>query len=242
MAGHTTSWGHLSQVNTPLIDIRDLGQACDELNARINDELESGYFFKLDHDKKRCYEAQNLFGLTVYNAFPSSRYDIQEAGSCFACGRWTACVFHLMRALETPLRLLAAELGVGFEFGNWNTVLNQFDKKLKEVIQQNSATKGPDRRENEEFYSETSALLRSVKNAWRNRVSHAEKSYDGERARGVLNSAESIMKHLAGRLRDESPVGAAGPDRIASMAKRPPRQPKKKLPKREPDRVTKTKT
>lgn len=108
-----------------------------------------------------------------------------------------------MRALETPLMLLAGSIGVPFEAsGNWNKVLDQFDKGLRDALKDNSSKKQDDWRANEEFYSGASALLRNVKNAWRNSVNHAVQSYDEERARGVLNSVESIMKHLATKLRE----------------------------------------
>jgi hypothetical protein len=44
-----------------------------------------------------------LFGGDVDLKFASASFEISEAGKCFALGRYTACVFHLMRVMEVAL-------------------------------------------------------------------------------------------------------------------------------------------
>jgi hypothetical protein len=38
--------------------------------------------------------------------------DADEAGKCFAVGRYTACVFHLMRIMERCVQKMGRDLGV----------------------------------------------------------------------------------------------------------------------------------
>lgn len=41
---------------------------------------------------------------SVFDVFPDSAADFDEAGKCFALGRYTACVFHLMRVWKFRCR------------------------------------------------------------------------------------------------------------------------------------------
>lgn len=179
-----------------------IAEAFRSVQETIRRELSGRVFLYIPQHKASYYSQSDLFGLTVSQAFPSARYDISEAGSCYATARGTACVYHLMRALEIPLRLLARDVGVA-EDENWNKVLNNFDKMLnaiREKMLANSAAKPPDWKEQEQFYSEASALLRNVKNAWRNDVMHTEKIYTEEQAQRILNTSKDFMQFLATRL------------------------------------------
>ena len=77
-----------------------------------------------------------LFGEDVAIAIPNSTHEIAEAGRCFALNleRWTAAVFHLMRALELALQKWATdlelELRVPVAQANVQDILNAADKKL----------------------------------------------------------------------------------------------------------------
>ena len=73
-----------------------------EVQIRMIDELNARMILAVLPSRTNYYESkQPLFGEDVANNFPSTAYDIVEAGKCFALDRSTACVFHLMRALLT---------------------------------------------------------------------------------------------------------------------------------------------
>lgn len=134
-----------------------------------------------------------LFGRQVHEAFPSSVPDIQDAGRSRALGLWTACVMHLMRALEPALSALAGSLNV--EVGqNWNTALNQIDAGLREV---RKSTHGPTE---EQWASEAVLQLRAIKNAWRNHAMHGVGRYGEEDAVRIYESVKFLMQSLAARL------------------------------------------
>ncbi len=134
-----------------------------------------------------------LFGDQVEEAFPTASAEIADAGRCRAAGLWTACVTHLMRALEPGLGSLAAWAGVTPE-ANWNATLNQIEARLREI------RKGVDGDEAERWASEAALQLRAVKNAWRNHAMHGRTRYGEDDAVRVFNSTKYLMQTLAERL------------------------------------------
>jgi hypothetical protein len=179
----------------------------EDVVSRVEDELAAVFFLHLSLDERRFYEsAQPLFGMQVTEHFPSATYDIEEAGKCFALNRYTACVFHLMRALEVCLTVLARELGVSLlraEDNNWDHILNQIDQVLQAQLQNGNEFSSPQLRGRVEFYSGAAALLKNVNNAWLRSMTSVRRIYDQERARRIFNAVGEAMRHLATTLREE---------------------------------------
>nr|WP_319948429.1 hypothetical protein [uncultured Shimia sp.] len=143
-----------------------------------------------------------LFGRTVDEAFPSASREISEAGKCLAFELHTACVVHLMRALETPLRVLAIRLGEDSKTENWNTLLNRLEKKVRGGGRNGqSATFNKDQ---QATYAEAISLLFNIKNAWRNHAAHADHIYNEMEARTVFETTKGFMVHLASFLSEDT--------------------------------------
>ena len=141
------------------------------------------------------------FGDNVDNKFPSSRYDISEAGRCLALKRSTACVLHLMRALEVGLASLAGALGRTLTTENWNTILSDIETEIRS---RTKATHGPTWKDKDEpFFAESATHFRFIKNAWRNHAMHAKDKYTEEQAEEIYDSVRSFMRHLSERLSEE---------------------------------------
>ncbi len=75
-------------------------QVLGEIHIHVENELNTHLFMQIPNDRKDFYEHRKLFGNKVHKNFRSTRNDVKEAGSCYAAGRYTACVFHCMRVLE----------------------------------------------------------------------------------------------------------------------------------------------
>src|SRR6185369_9757921 len=88
----------------------ELKDAVFQLQDRIRDELDSVYFLLVPFEKARIYYSPNPFGEAVSNKFGKAITDIQEASKCLAVGRFTACVFHLMRVMEIGVQHLGRKL------------------------------------------------------------------------------------------------------------------------------------
>jgi hypothetical protein len=190
-----------------LISFEEMKCDVTELRKRMHDELKSKTYLLIPEIEADFYKADQPFGEVVENSFPSAAYDIAEASKCIALDRPTACVFHLMRAIEFGLRELARSIkGQDLYSSNWNKSLNDFDSALNELrfaIQANTKAKPEGWEKQERFLSEASALLRNVKNTWRNKVMHIEKKYTSGEAISIFETSKKFMVFLAeGGLRE----------------------------------------
>lgn len=189
----------LERLNGPY-SFQKISQDAQELHYRIIDEAAARKFFQMDTDTVVFYEKPSLFGQPVTDKFPSAIFDIEEAGKCYALGRNTACVMHLMRVMEVGLKAVAVAMQVPDPGkANWNTLIDQINAQIKQA----KASKGVAWLASEQFFTEVSAHLFAVKNAWRNNVMHADKSYSEDVALDILNAVKGFMRHAAEHL-DES--------------------------------------
>lgn len=164
----------------------------DEVLTRLEDDLVEHKFLYVQPSKLPYYMNQSLFGDPVNAKFSSVRGDIEEAGTCFAVGRNTAVVFHLMRVMEAGLRALAKELKAKFSpDGPWGEIL----RNMKEPIE-NMPHKTRGQKKRKADFSAAHAHLDSVKLAWRNDVMHPKESYKEEEAQQLLYNVRSFMQHL----------------------------------------------
>lgn len=137
-------------------------------------------------------------------AFPSSEIDIGEAARCLAMRRHTACVMHLMRALEIPLQVLAHSCGVGAN-ANWNTMLNQIEAQTRQRREARDPVA-------EQWMAEAATQFRFIKNAWRNHAMHARATYDDVPAREIYNSVSGFLRQLAVHLQEDAPGSSLSAD------------------------------
>lgn len=166
-----------------------------ELASRFRDDIELQFLFVIAPDDVAYYEnAVGLFGAEVVRAFPSAVADLEEAGKCLALDRTTASAFHLMRALEVPIQILAKQLVPDDPKPNWDPVLKKIDAELKKPHSE-SAFKGQI-----DFYSHVSAHMHAVKLAWRNRVAHIDPVVPPEKAREIFAATRALLRYLADHL------------------------------------------
>src|SRR5439155_6631659 len=105
-------------------------------------ECASFSVFALESSKQPFLMKPALFGEQVTTAFPSVAFDVEEAGNCYAFARPTACVFHLMRVMETGLKALGRSLNdPRFDpktNPTWETILRRCDDELTKPVAQRS--------------------------------------------------------------------------------------------------------
>lgn len=175
------------------VDLQRVISHGDRVVHAFMDEMRARLVFVMPSKHAEFYDHAFPFGETVDEAFPSVAFDVAEAAKCRSLSRWTACVMHVMRVLETGLGALADHFGVEAN-DNWNTVLNQIEAKAREVGKRIHG------KEEEQWAAEAGVHLRFIKNAWRNHAMHPLEKYDEERAVAIFDNARSFMQHLAGRL------------------------------------------
>jgi hypothetical protein len=181
--------------------LAELMGALEYLLKTFRDEVDARPMFIMPPGAVELLEQRApAFGPEVQDAFPSSENDIAEAARCLAMQRYTACVMHLMRALEVPLDALARRCGVEAK-ANWNTLLNDIEARIRERRSDRDAVA-------EQWMAEAATHFRFIKNAWRNHAMHARASYDEAQARDIYGSVRSFLQQLAAHL-DEEPTEPA---------------------------------
>ena len=170
------------------LTIKELGQACGELRARIQDELAEIMLLEVEPEKAHLMQAKNPFGEEVSAALPDIAFDDEAAGFCLGFDCNTACVFHLMRVMEVGLQKLGTKLGVALaNEKNWQNILDEVNKAIKSLDQKAQATKE---------LASVAAHLYNVKLAWRNEVMHPNAKYLPTEADDIFKNVGVFIKHL----------------------------------------------
>ncbi|HRD76819.1 MAG TPA: hypothetical protein PK264_12940 [Hyphomicrobiaceae bacterium] len=179
-------------VSAELLSFSKLAVEIDALNQAFLAELNATKFYAITPAMAKLVERpQERFSDDVLRVFPEAASDIDEAGRCYAFGRHTACVFHLMRVLEVPLQHLAKTLLPNDRKPNWAPIIEKIDTELKLPYKQRSII-GP-----ESFWADVSARMHAVKIAWRNRVMHVDSIVTAERASSIFDATCGLMNFLS---------------------------------------------
>ncbi|MEO7860232.1 MAG: hypothetical protein ABIU05_07265 [Nitrospirales bacterium] len=177
-----------------------MGQRLGNLYERLQDELKKNLFLYVPKEKQRFYiEPHDRFSLDT-DCFPSAKYEIEEAGKCYAAGRNTACVLHLMRILELGLNALAKHFNVPYQHVNWDQIINKLPEKIKAI--EGMVPKPEQWRADRQFYSEVALHFQFLKDAYRNYAMHVHETYDESRAFSLFMYTREFMRSLATRVHE----------------------------------------
>jgi hypothetical protein len=168
-------------------------------------ELKGKLFLYIPAERAKFWTKQaspDAFGEAVRNAFPSAAFDVHSAAICMATTQSTACVFHLMRALEIGLTALGKEFGISLEHSTWGPAIEQIQSKVNNMNQDPVWKALPDCKEQQRFYSQAASHFAVLKNAWRNYTMHSRGIYTEEQAEQVFGSVKNFMQTLAERLHE----------------------------------------
>lgn len=182
---------------------REMHIALENFRHVIIDELEQKKFYGPLAKYSSYFDNPKLFGDAVFSAFPSAIEDITEAGSCLALERSTACVMHLMRAMEVCLEALANTIGVSKQ-NNWGAYIKEIGDKLEKRAKSSGS-----RSSQEQFYAAAAIQFDHVRRAWRNPALHVEKNYSVDRAEQILLAVKSFMDHLATQISESDQPSAS---------------------------------
>ena len=186
------------------IPISEIGPRIAEIQRAIQREMKRHLFLHIPVERAEYYHSWGmtkrkardeeipLFGDIVNNKFPSTVYDIAEAGNSFAAGRFTACVFHLMRVVERAVQDTATKLGLPITAvcdKEWQLIINGIRGQLNALY--------PKHKDSErEKFEAILGHLETIKIAWRNPTMHPKITYTEEEAKTLLKAVEVFMKEL----------------------------------------------
>ena len=176
------------------------------LHRAIEKDLFDKLFMYIPTEKAEYYNKSELFGAKVKVKFPEANKEIIEAGNCYAAGNNTACIFHLMRAVEHGMRALALKLNVIFpknpqtpmELKTWGEVIGEVIKAIN--AKPNAKTKSE--AEELEFYNTAADQIQIFKDAWRDVVMHSREPRPSTEhdAMSVIVSVRKFMQLIAEKL------------------------------------------
>jgi hypothetical protein len=167
-----------------------------DLENRFIEELEDHKFWHLGENASYLCSQVELIGTEIESAFPKTIEDWDEAAKCLAFERPTACVFHLMRAMELAVQRLYSELGLTGEIEReWGKLLSDIGKSIEAM-----PNASPEDKQARNKWSAAHTHLYHVKQAWRNEVMHPKQTYTEVEAKAVFDAVKSFMRHLSGLL------------------------------------------
>jgi hypothetical protein len=169
-----------------------------DLRMRALDQLQAREFLHVSPADVAYYSSPLSGWGEVPDKFPSTRYDLEEAGKCLALGRSTASVYHLMRVMERGLSSLARIFGIPYA-PSWKAYLSQIDTRIAAQWNQ----KDPDWKRLEPFFRDAAGMLVAVRVAWRNPTMHVAAKYTPEEAEDIYRAVRGFMAHVATEV-DES--------------------------------------
>lgn len=175
-----------------------------EIESRFADHLEDIRFLLLDPGEAQLMASVDaLLSLPGTSAdgfslaFPSAAFEIEEAAKCCALNRFTASVFHSMRALESGIRAICAFLEIPDATKpaekNWAIILQSIKAKIDEKWPKNKRLPNSLGSKMESLY----ATLDAVKNPWRNATMHVETIYAPHESLHILRCVSMFLLDLA---------------------------------------------
>ena len=161
-------------------------------------EMGGHLFLVIRDDRREFYEQREpSFGGNVAAAFADANRDIAGSARCFALDEWTACVFHLMRALEYGLRQIGKEVGLTEDetsHENWKNIIDRIEAKIRDT---EKLPKSSEKIAHLKVLSSAATQFRYFKDAWRNHVAHAHVTYDEREATTVFTHVKAFLEGLA---------------------------------------------
>jgi hypothetical protein len=130
----------------------------------------------------------------IERKLPSIVGDVTEAVRCLELDCNTASVFHLMRALEAVLRIVAKRLRVAIDPSkeNWYQIVQHINKAVDALPSKTGAQAA-----RKQAYGALSAHLNAVRISWRNEVMHPKASYTASEAGDIMLHSKVLLKHIA---------------------------------------------
>jgi hypothetical protein len=172
-----------------------------ELQDRMIDEMSMPRFLSLTVDEAAYYNKPTRGWAEVIERFPSAIIDIEEMGKCFALSRYAGAVFHSIQAIECGLIEFGKFLEVNDPISGWTAVSKRLDLLVNQTKYPDLA---PRYKDNFAFLEQMHGTVDSLKNAWRNKISHAHgrlvlmtSEFSPDVAEEIMVASRSFMRRLA---------------------------------------------
>ncbi len=195
---------NISDLESKPFTLGDVLKVYEIWHACFQAEMDGQLMFLVKPERVGFYES-DWTGLTkagekikamtevIAEEFPSAVWDMHEAGNCFAFERFTACVYHLMRAAEFGLVAACKSLGAKDDrLVSWDRMIQFIESEIKKAV----STQQQDFKEIERKYGEIVSWFVALKNGWRNPVSHIPRTYSENKADKMFSQVAGVFAAL----------------------------------------------
>ena len=179
---------------------RDLRPLEIELHGRLMDEMREKALWTLTTREAELYSKPRKGWEEIIERFPDAVVDVEEASKCFALSRYAAAVFHSVQAVEIGLIELGKLIGVTDPLSGWTATTNS----LQKIIKKGHDARTPFERQHFSFLEQIHGTIEGLKNAWRNKISHAHgkltlltPDFSPDVAEEILFATRAFMRRLA---------------------------------------------
>jgi len=158
----------------------------------IECSFEGRRIYVLSADETKWFDnTLQKFGDDVQLAFPDSIGDIESAGKALAFSMYTSCVFHLMRAIEGAVRVLAEKTDATIVNSNGETLpWGVLTANIK--IKIDAMPKG----ENQDKWLGVHMYLHACNRAFRTKTAHPGTTYTADEARELYHLSHAFMASI----------------------------------------------
>lgn len=183
-----------------------VAQAAHNLFKAIEMECLGVICFRTDECNTKILEGYPPHSSHLQDRFPRALREIEEASKCILYERGTACVFHVMRAVEVVLKATWKTLGLSPPklSDSWGALLQPLDQQLQPLLA--PSARNPTWQSNLSFFSEVVADVRATKRCYRDTTMHVESTYTLEEARAIFNAVKTLVSDAAKHLDQDGNV------------------------------------
>ncbi|HST20371.1 MAG TPA: hypothetical protein VLR90_04605 [Blastocatellia bacterium] len=136
----------------------------------------------------------------VIARFPDTVSDIEEMSRCFALSRYAASVFHSVQIVEVGLIEIGKHLNVNDPLSGWTAVSNALNNLIKKSYKERTDFE----KRHSQFFEQVQGTVEGLKNAWRNKISHAQgklrlltADFHPDIAEEIILATRAFMRRLA---------------------------------------------
>lgn len=173
----------------------------DELHWRVQDEMGKLLVMRIPRDRQEIYEEPLKGWEEIVGRFHKALTDIEESRKCFALSRYTAAVFHSLQVVEAGLIELGNFINVNDPNSGWSAIAQRLTKLLTTKYQDLTEFE----KANRPFLEQMQGTVEALKNAWRNKISHAQgklsvmtgEEFHPDVAEEILSATRAFMRRLA---------------------------------------------
>ncbi len=167
-----------------------------ELQERLTDEMGGKSVWALSVREAELYSFPRKGWEEIVERFPDALTDVE----CFACSRYAAVVFHSVQVVEVGLIELGKFIGVTDPLSGWTATTN----RIQQIIKKGHDARTPFERQHFPFLEQMYGTIEGLKNAWRNKISHAQgkltlltSDFSPDVAEEILFATRAFMRRLA---------------------------------------------